>query len=298
MNDLTAAPAPALQVANLTKRYGSVLALDDVSFAVDAGDSVALWGPNGAGKTTILRCLLGLARYDGTIRIGAADPARQGEDARRRVGYVPQDLPIAPMTVDEVTAYIARLKRAPLADGAARLAQLGIAEHGDKPVAALSGGMKQRLALALALIGTPTLLLLDEPTANLDARGRADLLQLLKHVRHEGMTILFSSHRPEDILALADRVILLEGGRLQDQVSPAAFMRELGETSRMVLFLKNGHVNEALAALVDFAVDRTRDGRVLTVAVQPHQKAMVLDRLARAGVELEDFDVERMIWTH
>jgi hypothetical protein len=81
-------------------------------------------------------------------------------------------------------------------------------------------------------------------------------------------------------------------------VSPAAFMRELGETSRMVLFLKNGHVNEALAALVDFTVDRTRDGRVLTVAVQPHQKAVVLDRLSRAGVELEDFDVERLIWTH
>jgi ABC-type multidrug transport system ATPase subunit len=298
MNDITAAPAPALQVANLTKRYGSILALDDVSFEVDAGESIALWGPNGAGKTTILRCLLGLARYDGAIRIGAADPARHGQDARRRVGYVPQDLPIAPMTVDEVTTYVARLKRTPLADGAARLAQLSIAEHGDKPVSALSGGMKQRLALALALIGDPALLLLDEPTANLDAHGRADLLQLLKQLRHEGMTIVFSSHRPEDILALADRVLLLEGGRLQAQVSPAAFMRELGETSRMVLFLKNGHVNEALAALVDFTVDRTRDGRVLTVAVQPHQKAVVLDRLSRAGVELEDFDVERLIWTH
>jgi ABC-type multidrug transport system ATPase subunit len=291
-------PLAALRVANLTKRYGPVLALDDVSFEVEVGESVALWGPNGAGKTTVLRCLLGLARYSGEIRVDGDDPARRGERARRKVGYVPQDLPIAPMTVDEVTAYIARLKRASLEEGAARLAQLGIAAHGDKTVGALSGGMKQRLALALALIGEPSLLLLDEPTANLDARGRADLLHLLKSLKKDGMTLVFSSHRPEDILALADRVLLLEDGRLQEEKSPTEFMRGLGETSRMVLFLRNGHAKEALTALVDYAVEATRDGRVLTVAVQPHQKAEVLGRLARAGVELEDFDVERLIWTH
>lgn len=291
-------PRPALSVANLTKRYGAVLALKDVSFGVGASESVALWGPNGAGKTTILRCLLGVARYDGDIRIGELDPARQGERARRSVGYVPQDLPIAPMTVDELTAYVARLKRAPLEDGAARLEQLGLSEHGAKPVGALSGGLRQRLALALALIGDPAVLLLDEPTANLDARGRAELLQLLKRLKREGKTLLFSSHRPEDILALADRVLMLESGQLQDEISPAAFMRTLGETSRMVLFLRNGHLKEALTALDDFTVEATRDGKVLTVAVQPHQKAEVLDRLSRAGVALDDFDVERLIWTH
>lgn len=300
MSDFTtgASPLVALRVANLTKRYGPVLALDDVSFEVTTGESVALWGPNGAGKTTVLRCLLGLARHRGEIRIGGEDPARRGELARRKVGYVPQDLPIAPMTVAEVTAYVARLKRASLEDGAARLVQLGIAEHGGKSVSALSGGMKQRLALALALIGEPSLLLLDEPTANLDARGRADLLHLLKSLKKDGMTLVFSSHRPEDILALADRVLLLQDGRLQEEKSPTEFMRGLGETSRMVLFLRNGHMQEALTALVDYAVEATRDGRVLTVAVQPHQKADVLGRLTRAGVELEDFDVERLIWTH
>ncbi len=288
----------ALRVSNLTKRYGSVLALDDVGFEVGAGESVALWGPNGAGKTTILRCLLGLARFSGEVRIGDFDPARQGEQARRHVGYVPQTLPIAPMTVDEVTAYVATLKRAPLTEGAQRLAQLGIADQGSKAVSALSGGMKQRLALALALIGAPSLLLLDEPTANLDARGRADLLHLLKSLKQEGMTLLFSSHRPEDILALADRVLLLEEGQLREEKSPADFMRGLGETSRMVLFLRNGNVRKARAALADFVVEATRDGRVLTVAVQPQQKAEVLGRLTFAGVELEDFDVERLIWTH
>jgi ABC-type multidrug transport system ATPase subunit len=289
--------APVIAVRNLSKRYGVVLAVDDASFSVGERESVALWGPNGAGKTTVLRCLLGLARYTGEVRVAGIDPARHGEQARLHIGYVPQNLPLSPMTVAELTAYIARLKRAPQEEGRAKLEQLGIAEHGHKAVNDLSGGMKQRLALALALIGSPPVLLLDEPTANLDARGRADLVQLLKRLKREGMTLLFSSHRPEDILALADRVLLLESGCLRGEETPAAFMRGLGETSRMVLFLRNGHAREALTALADFVVESTPDGKVLTVAVQPHQKAQVLDRLTRAGVELDDFDVERLIWT-
>ena len=147
-----------IQVAGLTKRYGPVVALDNAEFDVIPGTCVALWGPNGAGKTTILRCLLGLAQYTGTVRIDGYDPASQGARARRRVGYVPQDFPHSSMTVHEVVDYVARLKREPMAEGDARLAQLGIAAHGDKAVSALSGGMKQRLALALApdrLAGLP-----------------------------------------------------------------------------------------------------------------------------------------------
>lgn len=90
MNDVASAAenAPVIQVAGLTKRYGKTLALEDVSFDVDHSQSVALWGPNGAGKTTILRCFLGLARYTGSVRVDAIDPARHGEQARRRIGYV------------------------------------------------------------------------------------------------------------------------------------------------------------------------------------------------------------------
>jgi ABC-type multidrug transport system ATPase subunit len=110
------------------------------------------------------------------------------------------------------------------------------------------------------------------------------------------MTLLFSSHRPEDVLALADRVLMLHDGRMAGEKSPAEFMRGLGETSRMVLYLSNGHAPQALAALTAYSVSSTPDGKVLTVAVQPYQKAEVLDRLARAGVALDDFDVERLIW--
>jgi ABC-type multidrug transport system ATPase subunit len=288
---------PIIQMTGVTKRYGAVVALDQVSLAIAPGESVALWGPNGAGKTTIIRCLLGLANYSGQVVVDTFDPARAGERARRRIGYVPQQLPVTPMTVADLVQYVGRLKQAPRNDGPDLLEQLGIAAQAAKPVGALSGGQRQRLALALALIGSPTILFLDEPTANLDARGRADLLQLLTWLRQEGMTVLFSSHRPEDILALADRVILLDGGRLIGERTPARFMRDLGETSRMVLYLPDGAAPEALTVLAQYRVSATPDGKVLTVSVQQHQKAEVLDLLARAGIELEDFDVERLIWT-
>jgi ABC-type multidrug transport system ATPase subunit len=291
------AGASAVSAQGLTKRYGRTVALDAVSFAVQAGEAVALWGPNGAGKTTILRCLLGLARYAGDVRVLGADPVRDGRTARRQIGYVPQDLPVTTMTVDEMVAFIARLKDVPFDQARQRLAQLGIAAQGDKAVGALSGGMKQRLALALALIGSPPILLLDEPTANLDARGRAELLQLLRQLKGEGMTLIFSSHRPEDVLALADRVLLLESGRLRGSVEPAAFVEELGKAARVVLFLRNGYRREAIETLAKIGLAAEGHGQVVSVAVQTQQKAAVIAALAGAGIEIDDFDVERVPWT-
>jgi ABC-type multidrug transport system ATPase subunit len=162
---------------------------------------------------------------------------------------------------------------------------------------ALSGGMKQRLALALALIGTPSILLLDEPTANLDAKGRAELLQLLHQLKADGMTLLFSSHRPEDVLALADRILLLDGGVLEEEQSPDVFRHSLGAESRLVVFLRNGHRDVALDTLSNLGLKGQGEGRVMTVAIRLDQKAEVLTSLARNGVDIEDFEWERYSWT-
>lgn len=280
-------------VDGVTKRYGMVAAIKELTFAVVPGEALALWGPNGAGKTTILRCLLGLARYEGTIRVAGHDPLRAGREMRRSVGYVPQDLPVAPVTVGEQVAFVSQLKKAPREDALAQLKRLGIGDQIDKSVGALSGGMKQRLALALALIGTPSVLLLDEPTASLDARGQAELLDLLATLKRGGMTIVISSHRPDDVLAVADRVLMIEGGVLQQHATPAAFAQEIGAAARLIVTLSNGHLPVAIATLSDLGYEATGEGHVLTVPIGHRDKVRVIGALVRNGIEIDDFDVER-----
>lgn len=288
---------PAISVTGVSKYYGQFPALSDVSFEIGAGESAALWGPNGAGKTTIMRCLLGLTKYQGQIAVAGHDPVSAGQQARSAIGYVPQDLPVQPMTVGEMVAFIAKLKRAELRDSLDRLSLLGIENQVDKEIRALSGGMRQRLALALALIGNPSILLLDEPTASLDAKGRADLLQLLHRLKRQGMTLIFSSHRPEDVLALADRILMLDGGVLSEEQSPGAFKSTLGTQSRLVVFLRNGHMQQALDTLTGIGLAGSGEGKVISVPIRVDQKAEVLSAMARNGVDIEDFDWEQYAWT-
>jgi len=285
-----------ISVRNVTKLYGRWKALDDVSFAVQPGESLGMWGPNGAGKTTIMRCLLGIARYQGEVRIGRFDPAKQGREARSLIGFVPQELPVSPMSVSEMGRFIAKLKGCPAGAEVEPLELLGLGDQGDKAVGALSGGMRQRLALALALIGTPRILLLDEPTANLDARGRAELLDLLRRLKVQGLTLVFSSHRPEDVVSMADRVLMIEAGKVQTFLPAAEFRREHESGTRLVITLTNGHLHEALTALERVGVPATGSGHVLAVDVHEARKAEVITLLAREGVDIADFEVERGKW--
>jgi nitrous oxidase accessory protein len=282
-----------VEIRDLTKRYASATALDGVSFDIARGETIALWGPNGAGKTTILRCLLGVARYDGTVRVNGIDPTRDGRAARRMIGYVPQDLAPSAMTVGEMAVFIARLKRSDMDDATERLRMLGIADQLGKPVAALSGGMKQRLALALALIGAPEMLLLDEPTANLDAAGRADLHALLRNLKRGGMTLIFSSHQPDEVATLADRVLLLKQGVLEQIVSAEQFTQSALGDQRLVVTLRNGHRDIAIDTLRRLGLHVVGTERVLTVTLKSQQKADILSALVREGVEIDDFTIEQ-----
>lgn len=297
MSAETAAGTGRISVQHLTKWYGAWKALDDVSFEVEPGESLGMWGPNGAGKTTIIRCLLGIARFEGEVRVGGFDTVRDGRKARQLIGFVPQDLPVSAMTVAETARFVRSLKQAPAGAEDEPLALLGIADQRDKQVAALSGGMRQRLALALALIGTPRLLLLDEPTANLDARGRAELLDLLGRLKSQGLTMVFSSHRPEDVVTMADRVMLIERGQMQSLLPVQDFGRTKAADSRLIVTLSNGHMPEALATLRDLGITATGSGHVLAIDVPNQRKAELITHLVRKGVDIADFEVERGRWT-
>ncbi len=204
-----------IETFNLGKRYGKHAVLEDVTFAADRGEVLALLGSNGAGKTTLLKCLLGLARCSGVARIGGRDVQRDGKEARRLAGYLPQT-PVFPsyLTAGDALEFYADLRGLKGEDIDARLAQVGLTPFEHKPVSALSGGMRQRLGLAVALLGDPKVLLMDEPVANLDPEGRQLFAELISSLRAQGRTVLMSTHVLQLLEDVADRALVLADGKV------------------------------------------------------------------------------------
>lgn len=283
-----------IQFSHLTKRFGKFTAVDDLSFTVQPQQALALWGPNGAGKTTAIKCLLGLLRYDGQILVDGQDAHKQGKAARRLLGYVPQELAFySDLSALDTAHFYARLKRTPAGRAKEVLAEVGLAEHGDKPVGALSGGMKQRLALGLALLADPPVLVLDEPTSNLDTAGRDQFLHLLARVRSAGKTVLFTSHRIEEIESLADQVLVMERGRLVATCEAGELAQQLGLRTQIKLRLPHASVEQALAVLQQGGFHASRNGHGVLVDVLPGAKAAPIHALAAAEIDVMDFEMQQ-----
>jgi ABC-2 type transport system ATP-binding protein/nitrous oxidase accessory protein len=204
-----------IHVENLTKRFGRVTALEDVRLEVARGETLLLLGANGAGKSTLLRCLLGILPYEGTIRIDGLDPLANGREVRRRIGYMPQSGGLYDdLTVRETLRFFSELRGASYESARELLEEVRLGAALDARVGDLSGGMGQKLAFALALLGGPKVLLLDEPTASLDAESRERLLSKLVALQAEGRTILLSTHSQRVPLAMASRAVSVEEGRV------------------------------------------------------------------------------------
>lgn len=281
-----------IAMQHVTRCFGRTRAVDDVSLSIDAGDSVALWGANGAGKTTLLRCVLGLLRFRGTISVEQRDVRRDGKAARLRIGYVPQELGFYDdLGVGEAVAYFARLKGLQRVDTAETLARVGLAGAGRKRIRELSGGMKQRLALAIALLGDPPVLLLDEVTASLDAVGREEFVQLLERLSGAGRTLLFASHRIEEVACLARRVVMLERGRLTDVLSCDDFVARMGRSAVLHLILAQDLRERAIRSLAAGGFCARRNGVGVLVPVAPEEKAAPFRVLAEARIPIDDFEL-------
>ena len=275
------------------KRFADTVALDAVGFEIAAGESVAIWGPNGAGKTTLLRVLLGVLPFEGEVRVAGADPRRNGRTARAAIGFVPQEIALQrDLGVGETLELFARLRRAPAARIDVVLERLGLEREVGKRVGDLSGGQRQRLALALALLSQPPILLLDEPTANLDARARADFIALLGDLKQGGLTLIFSSHRPQEVLSLAGRVLCLDDGRLVADGPPARVLYEGGRRAELWLRVAPERAQAAAEALAGAGFAPRHLGEHLVVEVSAESKLAPIRALDGAGIELIDFEVD------
>jgi ABC-2 type transport system ATP-binding protein len=212
--------APIVTAEALTKRYGATLAVDKLDLAIDEGEVFGLLGPNGAGKTTTILMLLGLTEpTSGRARVDGYDPLREPLEVKRRVGYMPDQLGF----YDDLTGaanlfYTARLVGLTRREAETRIAsafeRVRLAEAAGKPVRVYSRGMRQRLAIAEILMKRARLAILDEPTSGLDPQSTRDFLDLIRSLKHDGVTIMLSSHLLDQVQSICDRVALFSRGKI------------------------------------------------------------------------------------
>jgi ABC-2 type transport system ATP-binding protein len=221
-----------LHIDGLSKTYaGEVRALDGVSLDVPPG-LFGLLGPNGAGKTTLMKVLATLLAPDaGTARIDEVDILRDPERARQRLGYLPQDFGLyASFTAEQMLAYLAALKGVPRRKRGVAVGELlervNLGDVGGRRLGGFSGGMRQRFGIAQALLGSPRLVIVDEPTAGLDPEERARFLNLLAEVAGDAVVIL-STHIVDDVAAVCDHMAVLDAGRLASVATPAEAIRSI-----------------------------------------------------------------------
>lgn len=228
--------AEAIEVKGLVKDYGSVRAVDGINIVVHPGEVFAFLGPNGAGKTTTVEILEGLRpRTSGEVKVLGMDPWTQNASLIRRLGVIPQDFnffeKISPS--EAVTFYAGLFGKK--VDAMALLCKVKLEDKAKALFDTLSGGQKQKLGLALALVHAPEVLFLDEPTTGLDPQARRSIWEVIRSLKLEGRTVFLTTHYLEEAEILADRVAIIDHGKIVAQGTPADIIREHGSPERLTL---------------------------------------------------------------
>ena len=281
------------QWSEVTRRYGDVVAVRDVSLALRAGEATALVGHNGAGKTTLIKLLLGLVRPDaGSVRVAGFDPAgAQGAQARRALGFLPENVAFhGAMTGHELMAFYAGLKHQSPRRNAELLSLVGIADAANRRVSTYSKGMRQRLGIAQALIGEPKLLLFDEPTSGLDPASRLDVFNTIDMLRGSGATVLVCTHALAEVEQRVDRVAVMHRGRLLAAGTLAELRAGVVPDAGLRLRVRDCDTARLLAALPAGSHCVARDGDTLVLGVPAAEKMAALRALAAMGDGIEDVD--------
>ena len=285
-----------IEVENLSKSYGDVVALDGVSFSVEPGEIFGVLGPNGAGKTTAVECLAGLRTPgSGTVRVLGLDPQADGPALREQVGVQLQESHLPDqLTVAEALELYAAFYRDPL-DWRSLLDRWGLADKRKARFATLSGGQRQRLFIALALVGNPKVVFLDELTTGLDPQARRATWQLIRQVRAGGVTVVLVSHLMDEVEELCDRLVLLDHGRVVAADTPAGLIERAGAPGRLrfrPLGELAGSIVDELSALP--GVRTVENGsREVTISGTGDFAAAATAALTRAGVLVADLRIDR-----
>jgi ABC-2 type transport system ATP-binding protein len=298
--DGTRLDQPVLACAGLVRRFGDRTAVAGVGFHIDPGETYGLLGPNGAGKTTTIRLVCGLLEADaGTVAVAGRPVTTGPSPAKSLIGYVPQEIALYPdLTVAENLRFFARLQGLAgrrLEDRVAEVLELiDLASRSGDRVESLSGGMRRRLNIGAGLMHTPTLLVLDEPTAGVDPQSRHAILESVHRFGEQGMAVLYTTHYMEEAERLCDRVGIIDRGRLIAEGTPHGLVEMVGERDRIELAL-GGNPADFLALCRDVDAVETADevpGGVQVIAADGASLLPELLELAgRAGIRVKNVDV-------
>jgi len=281
-----------IEIKHVSKRYGKIEAVRDVTLDLAPGEATALVGHNGAGKTTLLKLMLGLVHPTaGTIRVLGDNPAAGEFAARCKLGYLPENVSFnAALTGREILSFYARLKGQPVAKALGLLDRVGLGSASARRVATYSKGMRQRLGLAQALIGEPQVLLLDEPTTGLDPELRLSFYEIVQALRDRGATVVLSSHALAELGEHADRVVIMSHGAMvaHGSINELRRIARLPAKIRLTVFGEMETIRNWLGGADKW---RQLNGQVVEIDATPDRKIELLRRATDVGAPVKDVDV-------
>ncbi len=284
-------PLPAISTRDVHKSYGSLKAVDGISFEVQVGEVYSFLGPNGAGKTTTVEMLEGIRKPDsGSITVFGEEPWVSASKLRGRVGIMPQDFRfIERITPREAIKYYCTLFGVP--DKSAELLDLvDLSEVQNVYFQNLSGGQKQKVGICLALVNDPELVFLDEPTTGLDPKARRKIWDLIRKLKEEERTVILTTHYLEEAQMLADRVAIMDHGKIIIEGSPSDIIKKMGKGRKLVLQYSDAlykHLTEVLK------IDCSRSGESINVSVNSNQDVLnVLEFANRNNIELTSLSLK------
>ncbi|QLK24680.1 ABC transporter ATP-binding protein [Natrinema zhouii] len=288
----------AIEISGLTKEYGDLTAVDDLTLTVDDGEIFGFLGPNGAGKSTTINMLLDFTRpTTGSATVLGYDTQTEADEISPRVGVLPEGFDIYPRLSGRRHIEFASETKAAEDDPDAILERVGLsAEDAERPAGDYSKGMRQRLATGMALVGDPDLLIMDEPSSGLDPHGIREMQELVRSEAERGTTVFFSSHILEHVEAVCDRVGVLNEGELVAVDTIDGLREEIGGGATMTLTLADA-ANGAreVAGAVPGITDVTASGRTLECTItDPAAKAGVVTALDNAGATIRDLRIEEV----
>ncbi len=284
----------AIEIDGLTKRFGDVEALRDLALTVEDGEIYGFLGPNGAGKSTTINVLLDFVRPTaGTATVLGMDAQAESRTVRSRVGVLPEGFSVYDRLTGRQHVEFAAESKDANDDPDAILDRVGIPDAADRKAGGYSKGMRQRLALGMALVGEPDLLVLDEPSTGLDPNGAREMRDVVREERDRGATVFFSSHVLGQVEAVCDRVGILRDGHLVAEDSIEG-LRDATDAEATLRIETGGVTDDALDAVrvVDGVASVSADGSALTVAVSDGSKTAVLGALEDEGVSVQDFSTQ------